>query len=67
MEGSELSVRQTLAELDVNRGTFYEWYERYREGGYDALATRKPQARRFTEPDPGGGAKAGGKDRPGAA
>ena len=47
VEGSQLSVRQTLAELDVNRSTFYEWYDRYREGGYDALALRKPYARRF--------------------
>jgi transposase InsO family protein len=47
VEGSEFSVRQTLAELDVNRSTFYEWYDRYREGGYDSLATRQPFARRF--------------------
>lgn len=47
VEGSALSVRQTLSELDVNRSTFYEWYDRYREGGYDALAMRKPHARRF--------------------
>jgi putative transposase len=47
VEESELSVRQTLAELDVNRSSFYEWYGRYRQGGYDALAVRKPQARRF--------------------
>ena len=47
MEESELSVRQTLQELDVNRSSFYEWYARYRTEGYDGLATRKPQARRF--------------------
>ena len=28
VEGSELSVRQTLAELDGNRSTFDEWYDR---------------------------------------
>jgi putative transposase len=47
VEESELSVRQTLRELGVNRATFYEWYARYRAGGYDALGVRKPQARRF--------------------
>jgi transposase-like protein len=62
VEESELSVRQTLLELDVNRSSFYEWYGRYREEGYDGLAMRKPHARRFSEPDPGGGKKAGGKD-----
>ena len=41
---SELSVRQTLLELDVNRSSFYEWY---REEGYAGLAMKKPQARRF--------------------
>ena len=30
VEGSELSVRQTLQELRVNRATFYAWYRRYR-------------------------------------
>lgn len=47
VEESELSVRQTLSELGVSRATFYEWYARYRTGGYDALAARKPEARRF--------------------
>ena len=28
VEESELSVRQTLLELDVNRSSFYEWYDR---------------------------------------
>jgi transposase-like protein len=31
VEESELSVRQTLLELDVNRSSFYAWYGRYRE------------------------------------
>jgi putative transposase len=47
VEESELSVRQTLRELGVSRTTFYEWYARYRMGGYDALAARKSEARRF--------------------
>ncbi len=47
VEGSQLSVRRTLAELDVNRSTFYTWYRRYEEGGYDGLANRKPALRRF--------------------
>src|SRR2546422_7801718 len=47
VENSDLSVKRTLQELDVNRSSFYQWYHRYRESGYDGLATRKPQARRF--------------------
>jgi putative transposase len=47
VEDSELSVRKTLEELDINRGTFYEWYRRYREHGYDGLANRKSSPRKF--------------------
>ena len=41
VEESELSVRQTLRELGICRSTFYEWYSRYLEDGFDGLAARK--------------------------
>jgi putative transposase len=47
VEGSALSVRRTLKELGVNRSTFYDWYRRYLEDGYDGLAPAKPAPRRF--------------------
>jgi len=47
VEGSTLGVKRTLEELDINRSTFYEWYRRYQEEGYDGLAPRKPAVRRF--------------------
>jgi putative transposase len=47
IEGSGLGVKQTLREMGINRGTFYEWYRRYQEDGYDGLAARKPAGRRF--------------------
>jgi putative transposase len=47
VETSELPVKQTLAELDVPRSTFYDWYGRYTEGGYDGLAPRQPQRQQF--------------------
>ena len=47
VEDSEFSVRKTLEELDINRGTFYEWYRRYRENGYDGLANRKSSPKKF--------------------
>jgi len=47
VENSEFSVRKTLEELDINRGTFYEWYRRYREHGYDGLANRKSSPKKF--------------------
>ena len=47
VEQSSLSVKKTLSELDVNRSTFYNWYGRYLEYGYDGLADKKPTPRKF--------------------
>jgi len=47
VEESDRSVRGTLAELQVSKSTFYDWYRKYEAGGYDALAVRKPAAQRF--------------------
>ena len=42
VEGSQLSVKRTLAEIGLSRSTFYAWYKRYLEGGPEALEDRKP-------------------------
>jgi transposase InsO family protein len=47
VEGSSLPVKQTLAELDIPRSTFYRWYARYQQAGYDGLVDRQPQQRQF--------------------
>ena len=47
VEGSVLPIKQTLRELDVPRSSFYRWYRRYRDEGYDGLANKPPNARRF--------------------
>ena len=47
VEGSDLPVKRTLEELQVNRSSFYEWYRRYRADGYDGLALKPPKPRRF--------------------
>ncbi len=47
VENSLLGVKRTLKELDINRSTFYEWYRRYLQGGYDALAAKPPHRRQF--------------------
>ena len=47
VEESELSVRRTLEQLGINRSTFYNWYRRYRDEGFDGLAERKSHTRRF--------------------
>jgi len=45
VEDSELSVRQTLAEMQIPPSTFYAWYRRYQEGGLSGLADQKPVAK----------------------
>jgi transposase InsO family protein len=47
VESSPLSIKQTLAEMDINRSTFYDWYRRYQEGGYDALTNQYRPPKRF--------------------
>ncbi len=44
VENSKLSVKQTLKEFGINRSTFYDWYRKYKELGYDGLANsyRRP-------------------------
>ena len=47
VEGSDLSVRQTLARLGVHRSTFSTWYRRYQEAGEAGLVARPPAAKRY--------------------
>jgi putative transposase len=42
VEQSSLSVKQTLARLDIRKSTFYGWLKRYQAGGVEALEDRKP-------------------------
>ena len=42
VERSDLSVRKTLAHLDIHRSTFYNWLQRYRDEGVDGLNDIKP-------------------------
>ena len=41
VEDSHLPARQTLAKLGISRATFYRWYDRYRDGGPEALHDRR--------------------------
>ena len=40
--------------LGIPRTTFYRWYDRYVEGGLDALADRSPVPEVCLEPYPAG-------------
>ena len=47
VEESELSVRRTLEELDVNRSTLYRWYKAYRDYGYEGLLSSSKSPKQF--------------------
>lgn len=40
VEGSDLPVKLTLEQLDIPKSTFYDWYGRYREKGFEGLFPR---------------------------
>jgi len=37
VDGSDLSANRTIKELGIHKRTFYNWYKRYLDGGYDGL------------------------------
>ena len=41
VEQSHLSAKRMLDKLGIPRATFYRWYDRYREGGLEALADHR--------------------------
>jgi putative transposase len=41
-----LSAKRTLDKLSIPRATFYRWYDRYREGGIEALADHRSRPNR---------------------
>ena len=47
VERSALSVRRTLRELDVTPSSFYTWYGKYLEDGYDGLANNHKSPKQF--------------------
>lgn len=40
VDGSDISANRTLKELGIHKRTYYNWYKRYLEGGYDGLASK---------------------------
>lgn len=53
VEQSHLPARKTLEKLDVARRTFYRWYDRYLEGGPEALEDRPSTPSRVWNRIPG--------------
>ena len=47
VEESDLSVRRTLAQLQISRRSFYRWYRAYVEHGAEGLKPKPSSRRRF--------------------
>ncbi len=47
VEQADVSVKQVLEELGIARSTFYDWYKRYQQDGYEGLANRSSQPHQF--------------------
>ena len=43
VEQSHLPLKRTLEQIGIARSTWYNWYDRYLEGGPDALKDKKPK------------------------
>ena len=50
VEQSHLPAKRTLDKLGIPRATFYRWYDRYREGGPEALADHRSRPDRVSSP-----------------
>jgi len=46
VEQSHLPAKRTLDKLGIPRATFYRWYDRYRDGGPEALADHRSRPER---------------------
>lgn len=47
VEDSAIGVKQTLQELDIDRSTFYGWYDRYLKRGAEGLTDQTSHRRQF--------------------
>lgn len=47
VEESDLGVKKTLADMGIPRSTFYNWYDKYRTSGPDALQSGSRGPRRY--------------------
>lgn len=47
VEQSDISVRRTLTQLEIPISTFYGWYRRFAEEGFDGLVDKRPSSNQF--------------------
>jgi transposase InsO family protein len=50
VEESDLPIKLTLSQLGIPKSTFYDWYSRYQEKGFDGLFTRmNPERKQWNQ------------------
>jgi len=50
VEESDLPVKLTLDQLNIPKSTFYDWYSRYRERGFEGLLPKSdPERKQWNE------------------
>ena len=47
VENSNLGVKRTLDQIGISKSSFYEWYHRYLEDGFDGLKSRSRCPKQF--------------------
>jgi putative transposase len=47
VQDSELGVKRTLEELGINRSTFYDWYRKYLDSGFEGLKQKSANRNSF--------------------
>jgi transposase len=47
IEGSDLGIKLTLKELNISKSTFYNWYGRYWQMGYNGLDPKESERKNF--------------------
>ncbi len=54
VEQSDLGVHRTLSQIGISKSSFYQWYRRYLEDGYDGLCPKSKRPNQFWNriPDP---------------
>ena len=47
VEDSDHSMKRTLVELGINKSTFFNWYKKYKDDGYEGLRYTYKKTQQF--------------------
>jgi len=64
VQDSELGVKRTLEELGISRSTFYTWYGRFLQEGFEGLKPKETKRKSFWNKIPEKGTPTGCRNSP---